>query len=589
MSSADNVDDFLREVYGDGHDKKKKDQPPPPGELDLIFEKKPVDLEQFLYGQSFLGLEPLSGRQYEFVEVGSQIYYTETLKMLGWAEVKRVTELVAQWGKSSGKDHVSMVILARVLYQLSCLKSPQNYYGMSKYSTIDVLNVAYSTEQAADVFFKPFKLMLESSNFFGKLVEGSGRHITLPKNLHAYSGHSYEEALEGKNLIICVLDEISAFKTKEEVEALQRRRMRAPRYSAEAVFDMAATSVSSRFPGVGKVLALSFPRFKGDYIQQLYEQGLNDPSVYVSLGATWEINPTKKREHFDNDYRRNPERSAARYECKPSGMVEGFFKHPDKIKAAFPRILEEDAPTLPGMFPKLRDSWKATHEFPCAAHIDLGWKVDSAGIALAHVYGTQDKLVKQGDESMVMQLPLVEVDLVTSFIASTNGEIDFTLVREFVLEIRARGFRLDLISLDGYQSVEMVQNFQKLGIETKIRSIDADSAPYDDLKTLIYESRIKGYSVPRTITRGGSTIVRYVLEDELEKLVQMFGRKVDHRVGSSKDEGDAVSGAVQGALELGYIPSGLKNQISQGGDRVAFEGMRSDRVSGDREFLSPLD
>lgn len=582
MPGPDEVDKFLQDLE---RYRSKADSSQAVTEL---FEKVPVPLDEFLYGNDFLGLERLSPVQYEFVAHGTQIYRDDTLALLGWPVLRWVTELIAQWGKSSGKDHVSMVILARVLYQLLCLKSPQRYFQMSKYSTIDVLNVAYSADQASDVFFAPFRQMLESSKFFSNMIVGSRRHMQLPKNLHAYSGHSFEEALEGKNLVVCILDEISAFKTREEVEQLSRRRMRAPRYAAEALHDMAMSSVTSRFPKVGKVVSLSYPRFKGDFIQQLYEAGKNETTAYVSFGATWDVNPTKKKSDFEHEYRKNPERASAKYECAPSGLVEGFYKHPDKIELAFPKILEEEAPTVPGLIPSLRPSWKSTHQFPCAVHIDLGWKVDSAGIAVSHISGVADVKIQEGERENILQMPIVEVDLVTSFIAPINGEIDFQEVREFILEVRGRGFRIELVTLDGFQSAEMIQAFNRLGIEAKVRSIDKGSTPHDDLKTLIYEGRIKGYAVPRRIERGGGVLIRYVVLDELEKLVMVYGRKVDHRVGGSKDEADAVAGSVQGALELGYVPSGFKSRIIEGRDRVSYQAIPRSGLE-DREFLAPLE
>ena len=107
---------------------------------------------------------------------------------------------------------------------------------------------------------------------------------------------------------------------------MSMRRMRSPRYSAESVYDMAKSSIESRFGnGIGKLLSLSFPRFKNDYIQQLYKQGKDEHTCYVSFGTTWEVNPNKKRSDFDDEFRKNPERAESRYACNPSSVEGGYF------------------------------------------------------------------------------------------------------------------------------------------------------------------------------------------------------------------------------------------------------------------------
>ena len=545
-----------------------------------MFDQIPVDLETYLYNKDYLGVEKLSDTQYAFVEYGTQIYFEETMKALNWKVVEYVDELVAKWGKGAGKDWVSAIILSRVVYLVLCLKEPLLYYGQSKFSHIDALNMAYSGEQAENNFFAYFTSMIKGSKWFrGKWKLRPGR-IEFPKSIRAFSGNSYEETFEGKNLLVCVLDEIAAFKTNEELEILRRRRVRAPRYSAEAVYDMACTSVSSRFPkGIGKVISLSFTRYKGDFIEKLYGDGKKEKMCFVSEGATWEVNPLRKRSDFDSEYRKNPERAASRYECKPSGRIHSYFKRPDLIAQAFKEITAEECPTTDDRFPKLKNWFKAKHGFRCAVHIDLGWKGDSAGIAMAHCY-------EQKEEGEII-LPLIEVSLVTSFIVPRGGEIIFDNVRDFVLELRKREFNIQIVTMDGFQSVQMMQQFQSLGIESKIRSLDRDTTGYDDLKSLIYEGRLIGYFAPRVVEMAGVEETKYILRQELLGLVDIGGRKVDHKTGGvGKDEADAVAGAIQGALELGFS-SFSEDDVSLGtADRVSLT--EEDRLMGDREYLSTV-
>ena len=545
-----------------------------------LFEVVPVSLDKYLYDKEYLGIEKLSDKQYEFVEYGTQVYYEETLKFLGWDIKEYKSELVAEWGKGSGKDWCSAIIVSRVVHLLLCLRDPLHYYGQSKFSHIDLLNMAYSGEQAESNFFAYFSDMIKGSIWFkGKYKEKASR-IEFKKKIRAFSGNSFEESFEGKNLLVCVLDEIAAFKTNDELEMMRRRKMRAPRYSADAVYDMAGTSVASRFPkGIGKVVALSFPRYKGDFIQQLHARGLNEGSCFVSFGSTWEVNPNRKREDFDDEYRKNPERSVGRYECKPSEKIDAYFKRPELIAECFKEIEEKDNPVTDDRFPVIKDWFKAKHSYRCAMHIDLGWKICSAGISMAHC----SEVIRKEE----VELPVVEVDLVTSVIAPVGGEIDFEKVRDFVLELVSRGFNLRMVTLDGYNSIFFLQTFAKLGIETKLRSVERTPDAYDDLKSLIYEKRLRGYFAKRKIDYGNKIEERCVLKEELMGLVGMGSKGPEKRIGMGKDEADSLAGATQGALELGYSGGVTKDDISFGlEDRVGFS--EREGFAGDREYLSRL-
>ena len=548
-----------------------------------IFKEEPVALDVFLYDKAFLNITKLSPIQYEFIKYGTHIYYDTELEYLKWEKVRRVGELVAQFGKGSGKDFISTIIQARIAYLLLCLNCPQKYYNQASFTSIDMLNMAYNAEQAESVFFKTFASLIESCSWFNNKCEIKNSMIEFDKNIYAYSGNAFEEAMEGKNLIIAVLDEISAFKTRIEVEQMSMRRLRAPRYSAESVYDMAKSSVESRFGnGIGKLISLSFPRFKNDYIQQLYERGKDEHTCYRAKGTTWEVNPYKKKEDFADEFRKNPERAEARYACNPTSVEGGYFKNKIAIIRALPVILEELVPSTNDIFPKLKDWFTCNHSFQCSIHIDLGLKKDKAGICVSHVSRLIDSIVKNelGEATMV-QLPYVEIDLLTSFIVPFNGEIDISLVRQMVVDLINRKFLIGKLTCDQFQSASLLQDISKLGIETDLCSVDRNTDAYDTLKELIYEDRLKGYSYIRTIDTGnGIAIQSNEIIDELNNLI-FTGRKIEHTGYSAKDLSDSLAGSVQGAIELG-LSSFSTNDILEGGER---ESVLVSDYGNDREYL----
>ena len=87
------------------------------------FVETPVDVKTFVQSPDYLGQPLLSDIQYEIVEAISQIYRKEDLiEIMGDVEGSRhfakytKNELILQLGKGSGKDFISTVACAYVVY-----------------------------------------------------------------------------------------------------------------------------------------------------------------------------------------------------------------------------------------------------------------------------------------------------------------------------------------------------------------------------------------------------------------------------------------------------------------------------------------
>ena len=131
---------------------------------DNNFEEMPVDAKTFVESPDYLGQPGLSKIQYDIVEAMSQIYRKEDLQLvMGHDEGSRYfekytkNEIILQLGKGSGKDFVSTVACAYIVYKLLCLKDPARYFGKPSGDAIDIINVAINAQQANNVFFKWFK------------------------------------------------------------------------------------------------------------------------------------------------------------------------------------------------------------------------------------------------------------------------------------------------------------------------------------------------------------------------------------------------------------------------------------------------
>lgn len=136
------------------------------------FDERPVQIEEFVESDKYLGLSPLSPLQYQMVRAGTQIYTEKTLINLYGEEEGRkrfketYNEVVLNLGKGSGKDFTSTIMCAYIVYLLLCLKEPARYYGKPPGDAIDIINMAVNAAQAKNVFFKGFVSRIDRSQWF---------------------------------------------------------------------------------------------------------------------------------------------------------------------------------------------------------------------------------------------------------------------------------------------------------------------------------------------------------------------------------------------------------------------------------------
>lgn len=540
--------------------------------------EEPVSIQKFVTDKKYLGLPPLSEIQLEIARHITQIFKPETLAQLMGEEAGieyynryTVNEVICQLGKGSGKDHVSRVSLAYISYLLHCLRDPLEYFGKASGVYIDLVNLAVNAKQAQQVFFDPLKNLLLASPWANDVgFEPRVQEIFwFDRPVRMFSGHSEAEGWEGYEVLTVVLDEISAFKTDIELKGQLRNKG-----SASEIYEMARASITSRFPSVGKVVLLSFPRFKGDFIQQRYKSVLDDLTKhgeqvqderYGNRGAyreshswalkaaTWEVNPTRTREEFENEFRRDPIMAKARFACEPPEMEDAYFRDPESVRAAF-RFKEN---------PQDEDGrWKSwftgTDEHPRFIHVDLGLKRDRAALCMVHCPGFKQIKTMGGVEN----LPIIEMDYLQSWQAEANSEIPFAQIRATINDL-ARRFTVVSVTFDQWNSADMIQSLRSANINADLHTVAKKD--YDSLSTAIYDGRIRGYWN------------EILVEDELLKLKLINNTKVDHPTTGSKDLADSVAGAAY--MCVSNLASDFEIDIEIL-DEVDYEALESEDFDG---------
>lgn len=536
------------------------------------FEEYPVDVRTFVHDNHFLGQPELSEIQYAVVEAGSQIYRLQDLKRFmpdraeQYFKDNTKNEVILQCGKGSGKDFVSTVTTAYVVYKLLCLKDPAKYFGKPSGDAIDIINVAVNAQQARNVFFKGFRLKIERSPWFAGKYNAKVDSFEFDKAVTVYSGHSERESHEGLNLIMAVLDEISGF-AQESTSGNENAK------TGDAIYKAFRASVDSRFPDFGKVLLLSFPRYQGDFISKRYDEVIAEkatvlrkhdflvnpelgdiednrftieweedhielykiPKVYAIKRPTWDVNPTRTVADFEQLFYADYADAIMRFACMPSYASDAFFKQRDKLEACMTlRNPIDSAKRIDSTFTPKPDTIYYIHS-------DLAQKVDKCAIAIAHV----DKwvMVKTFNDYQRI-VPEVIVDAVVWWEPRKEGAVDLSAVKDWIIDFRRQGFRIGMASFDRWNSFDIQQELKAVGIKTDTLSVAKQH--YEDLLMLVYEERINMPHID-------------LLLDELGELRIVSDKKVDHPRKKSKDLSDAMCGAVYNAISL--TPRNLDQEV----------------------------
>jgi hypothetical protein len=527
------------------------------------FNEMPVDARTFVEGEDYLGQPPLSDIQYDIVEAMSQIYRKEDLiNIMGedagtkYYDKYTKNEIILQLGKGSGKDFTSTVACSYIVYKLLCLKDPAKYFGKPSGDAIDLINVAINAQQAKNVFFKGFKSKIERSPWFIGKYYAKADSIEFDKSITVYSGHSERESHEGLNLLLAVLDEISGFASEVNTGNEQGK-------TADNIYKAFRGSVDSRFPDLGKVVLLSFPRYPGDFISEKYDDVIAEkevierthkftinpllpedspdntfeitweedqilsykyPGVFALKRPTWEVNPTRKIDDFMIAFMTDLGDAMMRFACVPTFASDAFFKQVEKVRACM--TLRNPVDT----FKRFDESFKPDPDKVYYVHADLAQKHDKCAVAIAHVDRWVNIQVINNYEQVA---PIVVVDAVAWWEPKIEGPVNLSEVKQWIQNLRRIGFNIGMVSFDRWQSFDIQNELKQVGMRTD--TVSVAKKHYEDMAMLVYEERLAMPSIE-------------LLFDELTQLKIMKNNRVDHPRKKSKDLADAVCGAIFGAI-----------------------------------------
>lgn len=168
---------------------------------------------------------------------------------------------------------------------------------------------------------------------------------------------------------------------------------------------------------------------------------------------------------------------------------------------------------------------------PRYIHIDLGITNDKTAISSFQIVDWVRRIRRDPQSGLINEVydPIYKQDFVVYVESYPGEEVPIFKIRDFISDLIKIGYPVAKVSADGFQSRQLLQEINYLGIPTEIVSVDRTKNPYQQFKIDLYDKRIHLVKSNR-------------LKDELNNLMNYKG-KVDHPPQGSKDGADATVGA----------------------------------------------
>jgi hypothetical protein len=547
-------------------------------ELVTRWRRPVVDLDEFLFGQAFLGL-----REDET--------YPGVIQALRDLDTDEFDEVICKGGIGIGKTYFANLKTVRSLYKISCMRNPQQTYGIAQGSPIVITIQSVRLSTARKVVFGELGRFIKNSPYFQEKYRYNPlitSDMIFPEhNIRVMPVSSSSTAAISMNVIAGQMDEMN-FMQKTLKSKSSQADEQGSFDQAIALYNNLASRRKSRFNKrfdlPGELFLISSSRFPDDFTEKKAKEAAmppyngNDPRIYVFEGSQWSV---KGRHTFsDEEFRVQvgnetfpskvlksdevPNRGCeiiivpvdfhAEFVRDVDGAIRDiagmttlatrpFFSQRDKIGEAVnlakehgyvnPMELEqvEFSIGLPDLNRALVRTDVKTFR---AAHIDLGVSRDACGIAVAHIAG--HKIIEHKNEetgrSEMEVLPVIAYDVILRVVPPLGGEIQLDDVRKFLRKLNTKyKLNIEYVTFDGFQSTDSKQLLTKQGFKTGYLSVEKPE-PWRTFRDALYDGRV--------LLTGHNYLNKELAE--VETTVHNNKEKVDHRPNGTKDVADAVVG-----------------------------------------------
>lgn len=548
------------------------------------FTETPVDVKTFCEDRYFLGAI-LRGNIYpQILEDLIELFagnYSEVLLggSIGW-----------------GKTTMAYTGIAYDIYKVSCMKSPQDSFGLLPGTNLAFINISVNLRQASQILFGGLGNLIRRSPYFREKFPYNptiATELRFPRGVFAYPVAATQQAVLGEGIFSAALDEMNFYALVEK----SKQNPEGGTYDqAMALYNKMSMRVTSRMNqrGIlpGHLWLISSARYPNDFIERKAIEALDDPKIFVRQHALWETKPrnyfmaqtfkvevgdvTKRTRVLTGDEQNvDPERVIEvpmdfkeKFDKDPDGAARDIagvpvlsirpfignrdmidqmmragetkgIKHPFTgfsvtLQTAQERLIPENLDWVTETVGNGRAQREIRHLWQGLyfAHIDLSLSGDATGFCVTHVRGTKEITRGFGREAKKEVRPIIRIDLALQIVPPPHGEIRISAVREILYQLRDIGMQFGKVTYDSFGSEESIQILKSQGFSAENLSVDKETAPYETLKEAIYGGRIECCE-----NRILKTELATIRKDEKTG-------KIDHIPNGAKDVADAVAGAV---------------------------------------------
>jgi len=571
--------------------------------IDMIreaeYETPPVDIHTFVKDEYFLG------------NTCDALYDQHLADLIELFESGDYQEAIWTGSIGYGKTFVASVAVARILYEISCLKDPHRSFGLASDSNISVVCLSVNETLAMKVAFENIATKLKASPYFQEHFpfKETKKEFRFPHNVWLAARATTDTSVLGLNVISGLLDETN-FMQKGKQDA----RFGALDH-AETLYAGMKRRMKSRFERKGrlpgKLFLVSSKKTSDDFTARRIRESRNDPTVFVRDYALWDVKPGSLYsdktfevvcgndqipsrildageahkiksslpdgvtlidvpEDFRVDFENDLEGSIRDIAGVATVAISPFIQRREKLiwtpKHKHPFSVEVYDPSKPGVFlwdrmvqPTMeKDFSGSVHETlrpiinpqaPRHVHIDPAYRKDAVGVCMAHIFDWRD-VVRRTDDGEVYQerAPVFFVDFILQVVPPIGDEIVLGDLRRLVYELSKHGYMVTYVTMDTWQSVDSLQHLKRKGYRAEHLSVDTKTDPYEGLKSAFYEDRVILYDYPPVFKE-----LRQLEHDAVKK-------KIDHPPKGSKDVADALAGVTftltqrQSSMPLPMMP-----------------------------------
>lgn len=531
------------------------------------FDERPASITEFL-GADYLNI--LAGVRPGVRQALVNIFGEES----NGESIAQVQRAIFTGAIGIGKTTLASIALPYMCHWVLCLSDPQAFFNLLPGSRIAFMQMSTSEDQAKEVLFGDIFARINHSPWFKKWAHDPKykTQIRFPKEIWIVPGDSADTTFEGYNILGGIVDEIDSHKVTPKKDY------------AQTGYDTINSRIESRFGEKGLLILIGQMKKSIGFAARKYKDFKQDPQAAVARMAIWEsfgwddkryhdghgnrksfwYDPRRKgivpnaailmgavstTEHlieipkiYQKSFENDPEKALRDLAGIPPlvgaafiGMGDKIYEARDRWKARFPGCPSPVRPTLSSAD---FESWfVAPDTLPRAVHLDIAYSSegDALGLAMGHV-----PEVKEIDGEL---RPVVVFDFLLRMRPMPGYQTVLSDIRQIIYHLRDDlNFKISKVTMDGFQSTDMMQQLQKRRVNAEYLSVDKKKLPYQDLRDALYEQRVE---FPEYVThrRHGDVERIEIAIEELSQLIDA-GTKIDHPEGGSKDVADAMAGVM---------------------------------------------